>query len=499
MVFKTNSNYYLYSKKKNKILLIHPLLAYIIKTKKNLKDKNKESNTQEFSEFMKKNSLSRQRLNFYLNKYRFLKENGYFDPMEIKERIDGRYTGNIIKEHLPNNRHIVFEVTDACNLKCKYCGYGELYSGYDKRKNQFLSIYRAKTLLDYMASFWNSPKNFHFNKEIRIGFYGGEPLLNFPFIERMVQYAKRIRLKHNYFTFGLTTNGVLLDKYIDYFVDNRFHLLISLDGDKECNGFRLFPNGEPAFETIYKNICLVRKQFPEYYEKYVGFAAVLHRLNSVERIYDFFKTHFNKIPGISDVSPFGIKESTREAFNKIFVKMSDSFNQASKQVKCEAILSLIGDTVRKVAELLYFYSDNTFKSLEELLPTSRKSNIPTGACAPLNRKIFLNVNGKILPCERVSSSHVLGTVTENQVRINFEEVARKYNHYFDQLADQCLGCYNTRNCSNCILHMNIEKDGFKCPFFTDQEQSRKLLSETMGFLEENPELYKKIVREYFLV
>ena len=486
MIFQTNLNYYLYSEKKNKILLIHPLLAHIIETEENSKNK-------------KKNSLPGQKPGYYLKKYHFLKENGYFDPMEINERIDGRYTGNIIKDHLPNNRHIVFEVTDACNLKCKYCGYGELYSGYDRRKNQFLSLNRAKTLLDYMAGSWNSPKNHYYNKEIRIGFYGGEPLLNFPFIEKIVQYAKHIRLKHNYFTFGLTTNGVLLDKYIDYFVDNRFHLLISLDGDKECSGFRVFPNGKPAFESIYKNICLLRKQFPDYYEKYVGFAAVLHRLNSVERIYDFFKTHLNKIPGISDVSPFGIKESMKDAFNKIFVKMSDSFDQAGQQVKCEAIRSLRGDTVRKVAELLYFYSDDTFKRLEELLPNPGKNNIPTGACAPLNRKIFLNVNGKILPCERVSSTHLLGTVTENQVQINFEEVARKYNHYFDQLAEQCPGCYNTRNCSNCILHMNIEKHGFTCPFFTDQEQFGKLLSETMGFLEENPGLYKKIVREYFLV
>jgi len=33
---------------------------------------------------------------------------------------------------LANLRQITFEVIDACNLKCKYCGYGEFYNDYDK-------------------------------------------------------------------------------------------------------------------------------------------------------------------------------------------------------------------------------------------------------------------------------------------------------------------------------------------------------------------------------
>ena len=31
---------------------------------------------------------------------------------------------------------LIFEVTDMCNLRCKYCGYADLYEGYDKREIQ---------------------------------------------------------------------------------------------------------------------------------------------------------------------------------------------------------------------------------------------------------------------------------------------------------------------------------------------------------------------------
>jgi uncharacterized protein len=29
-------------------------------------------------------------------------------------------------------KQLVFEVTDACNLRCKYCAYSDFYEGYDE-------------------------------------------------------------------------------------------------------------------------------------------------------------------------------------------------------------------------------------------------------------------------------------------------------------------------------------------------------------------------------
>ena len=41
-----------------------------------------------------------------------------------------------IRYQLANLRQITFEVTDACNLKCKYCGYGYFYYDHHKRENK---------------------------------------------------------------------------------------------------------------------------------------------------------------------------------------------------------------------------------------------------------------------------------------------------------------------------------------------------------------------------
>ena len=53
---------------------------------------------------------------------------------------DRRITRREIEHNLVNLRQLTFEVTDDCNLRCRYCGYGELYSGYDERKAQYMTF-----------------------------------------------------------------------------------------------------------------------------------------------------------------------------------------------------------------------------------------------------------------------------------------------------------------------------------------------------------------------
>ena len=44
-------------------------------------------------------------------------------------------TPNHIRYALANLPLLTFEVTDACNLKCKYCGYGEFYNDFRQKVN----------------------------------------------------------------------------------------------------------------------------------------------------------------------------------------------------------------------------------------------------------------------------------------------------------------------------------------------------------------------------
>jgi len=115
-----------------------------------------------------------------------------------------------ILSNLANLPQLVFEVTDACNLKCKYCAYGEFYGDFDKRENKMLSVDSAERLIDYLNHYWNSERITSAKSFMYISFYGGEPLMNFGFIKKIVDYVEtRLDCPRRKFLFSMTTNAIL--------------------------------------------------------------------------------------------------------------------------------------------------------------------------------------------------------------------------------------------------------------------------------------------------
>jgi uncharacterized protein len=52
-------------------------------------------------------------------------------------------------------------------------------------------------------------------------FFGGEPLLNMEFIKQIVNYLEENPCSVRYFTFSMTTNSILLERYMDYLVEKK--------------------------------------------------------------------------------------------------------------------------------------------------------------------------------------------------------------------------------------------------------------------------------------
>lgn len=64
-----------------------------------------------------------------------------------------KLTAENIKSYLANTPQITFEITEACNLSCLYCGYGKLYNNKGKRHNRMMPIENAIAFLDYIKSY----------------------------------------------------------------------------------------------------------------------------------------------------------------------------------------------------------------------------------------------------------------------------------------------------------------------------------------------------------
>lgn len=209
-----------------------------------------------------------------------------------------------------------FEVTEKCNLTCKYCGLSErLYQKYDVREYRDLSFEKARLLIDYLLNLWKENYVADMNLPLAVGFYGGEPLLNMPLIKKIIDYIEKSNMVSRKINYTMTTNAMLLDKHMDFLVEKNFNLAISLDGDETSQSYRTDAAGTNSYSRVIQNIRLLQETYPEYFNgMYVNFISVLHNRNDVEPILNFFKTQFDKVPMILPLSSNAISEDKKEEF-----------------------------------------------------------------------------------------------------------------------------------------------------------------------------------------
>ena len=142
---------------------------------------------------------------------------------------------------------ITLLLTNDCNFECKYC-YIESLLNRDSKN------YMSVNLIDKIS-------NFLVRNNIRNGmivFYGGEPFLNFKFIERITPVLQMISKD---FLFSVITNGSLLtEENISFCKINNINICVSLDGMEKSNDKnRIYKNGKGTFKNVVKNLEMCNK------------------------------------------------------------------------------------------------------------------------------------------------------------------------------------------------------------------------------------------------
>ncbi len=412
---------------------------------------------------------------------------------------DARITSEDIVLSLANLKQLTFEVTDACNLKCKYCGYGDLYYGYDERHNSFMDFQCARGIIDYLAKIWEEHCKDIQNYHTYISFYGGEPLLNMPLIQKVVQYIEELHLNRN-IIFSMTTNATRLNQYMDYLADKKIHLLISLDGDSSNNAYRVTRDGKSSFPKVFQNVRLLQKTYPVYFNENVSFNSVLHNLNSVESALSFIKDNFGKTPTISELNNSNIREDKYEVFEQMY--QDKRTNMESSSERGELIDTLMMNDPDVYALLLYLhqYSGNVYNDYSSLMaPIKCRHCIPTGTCIPFGKKMFITVNGKILQCEKISQKFSLGYIHDGTVFLDAEAIAREYNCRLDHIQRFCSSCYRKGSCTQCMYYIDgIDEYGAACQSYMTKEMFDEYEHLCRAFLKEHPILFKKLMTDIII-
>ncbi len=173
---------------------------------------------------------------------------------EVKELIeaDMLFADDIYKDFVIDFKKrktavkaLCLHVSHDCNLACRYCFAQE--GEYHQSKRELMSYEVGKRALDYLV------ENSGTRRNLEVDFFGGEPLMNFDVVKRLVEYGRSIEKEHDKnFRFTLTTNGVLLDdEILEYANKEMSNLVLSIDGRKEIHDrMRPFRGGQGSYDKI---------------------------------------------------------------------------------------------------------------------------------------------------------------------------------------------------------------------------------------------------------
>jgi len=139
---------------------------------------------------------------------------------------------------------LCLHIAHTCNLNCSYCFASQgKYSG----ERALMTYEVGKQAMDFLVA---NSKN---RRNLEVDFFGGEPLMNFDVVKKIVEYARSIEKDAGKnFRFTLTTNGMLIDDdVIDFANRECSNVVLSLDGRKEIHDkYRVDYSGNGSWEKI---------------------------------------------------------------------------------------------------------------------------------------------------------------------------------------------------------------------------------------------------------
>jgi uncharacterized protein len=355
--------------------------------------------------------------------------------------------------------NLILVVTDACNLRCRYCILGGTYEGFKALREQHMTWETAKAAVDHFIALNSNPAfaAMH-DRKINISFFGGEPLLKGDLIRRVVEYAegKETPGCGYWIDFGLTTNLTYLpDKLAAFLAEHEIGVLVSLDGPEEVHdACRVDAAGHGSFKRIRQNLDKIRAIAPEYYARYVKATVTVNGNSDLRAIYEFFESGDPLVPQIGFLGL--VRDLEHSEFHR-----RNPFDQGRLW---EQYLALMEEYRRRKregvrvtkGEFLYRLFEEGLRLLNGRLMHSGAPVRPayTGTCQP-GRRLAVSTDGRFHMCERINEHFPIGDV---RTGVDWKCAAAVLQRYYDALPD-CENCWARPICGTCMAN-NCQGDQF---------------------------------------
>jgi uncharacterized protein len=322
-------------------------------------------------------------------------------------------------------------LTQTCNLKCVYC-YEEEGKKSTAGNMDEKTAFRA---VDWMIGQAGKMKKLH------IGFFGGEPFLNFPLMKAVVEYSERkVAEVDKQVSFHTTSNGTVLDdEKIAFIKDHDIDIMVSFDGPREIqDAQRPFANGQGSYDSIMPKIKKLLAAVP--------------------------KTHGHSVI-VGDTDPRLVKKAMREiGFTEITIMPASPSLFADKakperdlrvllqeiEQESQTWLNLVKNRDEKALKDLKAKS-GLYPALTSLLLNSKRRH----ACGAGRGLVAVACSGDVYLCHRFvgREQYKLGSVFDQELD------RAEYQKSPTTGSGKCTGCFARFYCAGGCKHENAGSCG----------------------------------------
>lgn len=325
---------------------------------------------------------------------------------------------------------LMLPVTYKCNLNCEYCYV-------DKKINKSMNLRIALLAVDFLIKNNKNKKD-----PVDIIFIGGEPLLEWKKILKIIFYAKKLASKAKVCigTIGFPTNGLLLNKIIlDFCRKENISVAVSMDG---LNNKRKTLNNKNSYYLIEKKLSLLLE-----YKDIIRIRSTVHPdyvEESAKIFKKFLEMGFVKI----DMQPvIGIMWTPEQ--KKVYLNnLMESFREAER-----------ANSESK--------SHVDMKHLRDFMGTCCEEK----GCPKIKEEFLADIDGNIYPCEFYLSipfeqrkKYMIGDVKKG-AKMKLAESCM--NHKICDSGDnlpvlktKCPSCKKSQSCYKICFGYDLQKKKF---------------------------------------
>jgi uncharacterized protein len=361
-------------------------------------------------------------------------ENEVVSPPYCDECISEKFVADI--------QMMCLELSQQCNLRCRYCAYSGNYPEMRKHNPRLMSTDVAFKAIAYYL------EHSHKIENPVISFYGGEPLLNKETMFKCVEYARAHAAARSTLRFSVDTNGTLVDdRLLDYFMENDFIVQISLDGPKHVHDRnRVFKNGRGSWERINTLLEKVFQRDPIFFEQNLFIACTMAPPYPIWDLDKYFRgekeQRLNMMVNFVDEEGIDLASIYPEEFAKgnVWQDMYDyHIDYLTKMCTGKR------DELSVVARAIY---DRPIVDILSKRKETFDGRVPcNGICVPGVRKMFVDVHGNYYPCERVGQDFIIGHADSGFDRESIDHLIEDYRVLCEK---HCHRCWAARLCRLCF-------------------------------------------------